>query len=38
MERIANDFDRDLFMDPEKAKAYGILDEVLTRDALNQQG
>ncbi|RLT29002.1 MAG: ATP-dependent Clp protease proteolytic subunit [Chloroflexi bacterium] len=38
MERIANDFDRDLFMDPEKAKAYGIIDEVLTRDALNQQG
>ena len=38
IERIANDFDRDLFMDPEKAKAYGIIDEVLTRDALNQQG
>jgi ATP-dependent Clp protease protease subunit len=38
MERIANDFDRDLFMDPEKAKSYGIIDEVLTRDALNQQG
>ena len=37
MERIANDFDRDLFMDPEKAKSYGIIDEVLTRDALNQQ-
>jgi len=38
IERIANDFDRDLFMDPETAKAYGIIDEVLTRDALNQQG
>lgn len=38
MDRIANDFDRDLFMDPEKAKSYGIIDEVLTRDALNQQG
>jgi len=38
MERIANDFDRDLFMDPETAKAYGIIDEVLTRDALNQPG
>jgi ATP-dependent Clp protease protease subunit len=37
IERIANDFDRDLFMDPEKAKSYGIIDEVLTRDALNQQ-
>jgi ATP-dependent Clp protease protease subunit len=37
LERIANDFDRDLFMDPEKAKSYGIIDEVLTRDALNQQ-
>jgi ATP-dependent Clp protease protease subunit len=38
IERIANDFDRDLFMDPETAKAYGIIDEVLTRDALNQPG
>lgn len=37
IERIANDFDRDFFMDPEKAKSYGIIDEVLTRDALNQQ-
>lgn len=37
IERIANDFDHDLFMDPEKAKSYGIIDEVLTRDALNQQ-
>ncbi len=37
LERIANDFDRDLFMDPERAKSYGIIDEVLTRDALNQQ-
>ena len=37
IERIANDYDRDLFMDPEKAKSYGIIDEVLTRDALNQQ-
>jgi ATP-dependent protease ClpP protease subunit len=25
-------------MDPETAKAYGIIDEVLTRDALNQPG
>jgi ATP-dependent Clp protease protease subunit len=38
IERIANDFDRELFMDPETAKAYGIIDEVLTRDALNQPG
>jgi ATP-dependent Clp protease protease subunit len=38
IERIANDFDRDLFMDPETAKAYGSIDEVLTRDALNQPG
>jgi ATP-dependent Clp protease protease subunit len=38
IERIANDFDRDLFMDPETAKAYGIIDEVLTRDKLNQPG
>lgn len=38
IERIANDFDRDMFMDPETARAYGIIDEVLTRDALNQPG
>jgi ATP-dependent Clp protease protease subunit len=37
IERIANDFDRDLFMDPTTAKTYGIIDEILTRDALNQQ-
>lgn len=37
IERVANDFDRDLFMDPTTAKTYGIIDEILTRDALNQQ-
>ncbi|MBC8162279.1 MAG: ATP-dependent Clp protease proteolytic subunit [Roseiflexaceae bacterium] len=30
-ERIARDFDRDLFMTPEQAKDYGIVDEILTR-------
>ncbi len=29
MERIAKDFDRDLFMDPLQAKEYGIIDEIL---------
>ncbi len=33
MERIARDFDRDLYMSPEKAKEYGIIDEVLSADA-----
>ncbi|MBK9711839.1 MAG: ATP-dependent Clp protease proteolytic subunit [Kouleothrix sp.] len=32
VERIAKDFDRDLFMTPEAAKGYGIIDEVLTRE------
>jgi len=32
VERIAKDFDRDLFMTPESAKEYGIIDEVLTRE------
>jgi len=31
-ERIAKDFDRDMFMTPEQAKEYGIIDEILTRD------
>jgi ATP-dependent Clp protease, protease subunit len=34
MERIAKDFDRDLFMDPLQAKEYGIIDEILTRDEM----
>lgn len=29
VERIARDFDRDLFMDPIQAKEYGIIDEIL---------
>lgn len=29
VERIAKDFDRDLFMTPQQAKEYGIIDEVL---------
>jgi ATP-dependent Clp protease protease subunit len=30
-ERIRRDFDRDFYMNPEQAKAYGIIDEILTR-------
>ena len=33
LERVSRDFDRDLYMDPMKAKEYGIIDEVLTTDA-----
>ncbi len=32
IERIKLDFDRDLFMDPEHAKEYGIIDEILNRE------
>jgi ATP-dependent Clp protease protease subunit len=32
IERIARDFDRDLFMNPQQAKEYGIIDEILSRD------
>jgi predicted ATPase len=32
VDRIARDFDRDLFMTPEQAKEYGIIDEILTRE------
>lgn len=34
VERIARDFDRDLFMTPEQAKEYGIIDEVLSREEM----
>ena len=30
LERIRRDFDRDFFMDPAAARAYGIVDEILT--------
>jgi ATP-dependent Clp protease protease subunit len=29
IEKVKQDFDRDFFMDPEAAKAYGIVDEIL---------
>ncbi|RRR69098.1 MAG: ATP-dependent Clp protease proteolytic subunit [Candidatus Viridilinea halotolerans] len=32
VDRIAKDFDRDLFMTPDQAKEYGIIDEILSRD------
>ncbi len=31
IEKIGNDTDRDFFMDPVEAKAYGIIDKVLTK-------
>jgi len=34
IDRIAKDFDRDLFMTPTQAKEYGIIDEILTREDL----
>lgn len=30
-ERIRRDFDRDFFMNPEQAKEYGVIDEILTK-------
>ncbi|HEY1011312.1 MAG TPA: ATP-dependent Clp protease proteolytic subunit [Herpetosiphonaceae bacterium] len=30
VERIAKDFDRDLYMTPQEAKEYGIIDEIMT--------
>ena len=33
IERIARDFDRDLFMPPEQAQDYGSIDEILRADA-----
>lgn len=35
VDRIARDFDRDLFMTPEQAKEYGIIDEILTREEMS---
>lgn len=35
IERIARDFDRDLFMNPEQAKEYGIIDEILNREEMS---
>ncbi|HEU5016071.1 MAG TPA: ATP-dependent Clp protease proteolytic subunit [Roseiflexaceae bacterium] len=35
IERIAKDFDRDLFMSPDQAKDYGIIDEILNREDLS---
>jgi ATP-dependent Clp protease protease subunit len=36
VDRIAKDFDRDLFMTPEQAKEYGIIDEILNREDLSK--
>jgi ATP-dependent Clp protease protease subunit len=35
IERIARDFDRDLFMNPVQAKEYGIIDEILSREDMS---
>lgn len=35
IDRIARDFDRDMFMSPEQAKEYGIIDEILTREEMS---
>jgi len=35
IERISRDFDRDLFMDTQQAKEYGIIDEILSRDDMS---
>ncbi|HMQ33622.1 MAG TPA: ATP-dependent Clp protease proteolytic subunit [Chloroflexaceae bacterium] len=37
VDRIAKDFDRDLYMTPEKAKEYGIIDEILNREDLAEK-
>lgn len=37
IERIAKDFDRDLFMTPEEARDYGIIDEILNREDLTPE-
>ncbi len=37
IDRIAKDFDRDLFMTPEQAQEYGIIDEVLSREKPTSQ-
>ncbi len=31
IEKIRNDMERDFFMDPEESKAYGLVDQVLTK-------
>ena len=36
-EKIADDFDRDFFMDAKSAVEYGIVDEVLTPEELEEQ-
>ncbi|WJH32501.1 ATP-dependent Clp endopeptidase proteolytic subunit ClpP [Paenibacillus aurantius] len=38
LEKIERDTDRDNFMSAEEAKAYGLIDEVITRSDLNDKG
>src|SRR5215510_2710710 len=35
IDRIARDFDRDLFMNPQQAKEYGIIDEIFSREEMS---
>jgi ATP-dependent Clp protease protease subunit len=37
IDRVARDFDRDLYMDPAQAKEYGIIDEVLSSEVGSPQ-
>lgn len=37
-EKIDRDTDRDFFMDAEEARAYGLIDKVITRNDLNPKG
>ena len=38
VEKIAKDTDRDFFLSPEEAKAYGIVDEILTKPPVEPGG
>jgi ATP-dependent Clp protease, protease subunit len=37
MERIAKDTDRDFYMDPQQAKDYGLVDDILTKQSVEQK-
>ena len=37
-ERIRKDFDRDFYMNPEQAKAYGMIDEILSKPTVPSPG
>ena len=35
VERVAKDTDRDFYMNAEQAKEYGVVDDILTKPAVN---